>query len=50
MGKKNKKWNADRWQGRSKQQVENNNKILGYTGIIGFITLVAYFLYKLLDL
>jgi hypothetical protein len=49
MGK-DKKWNKRKWQGRSKKQVEDNNKVLGYTLLVGFITLVAYFLYKLLDL
>ena len=48
MGK-DKKWNSRKWQGRSKKQVEANNKILVYTGIIGFVSLVAYFLYKLLN-
>jgi hypothetical protein len=48
MGK-DKKWNSRKWQGRSKKQVEANNKVLGYTLIVGSASLVAYFLYKLFN-
>ena len=48
MGK-DKKSNSITWQGRSKKQVEANNKVLGYTLIVGSASLVAYFLYKLFN-
>ena len=47
--KKNKKWNSRKWQGRSKKQVEDNNKVVGYTLIVGFVSLAAYILYKLFN-
>lgn len=48
MGK-DKKWNSRKWQGRTKKQVESSNKVLGYTLIIGSVSLAAYFMYKLLN-
>jgi len=33
-------WNRGDWQGRDKRQVENNYKVVGYSVIIGLISLI----------
>lgn len=38
------KWDRNEWQGRSKRQIINNNKVVDWT----IITLIVYFLFKLI--
>ena len=40
-------WNPNDWQGRSKQQVEKNNVVMGYTIIIGIVILFITLVYCL---
>jgi hypothetical protein len=45
MGKK--KWNPKNWQGRTKQQVESNYKVMGYGFIIIIGVVIGYGLMSL---
>jgi uncharacterized membrane protein YidH (DUF202 family) len=38
------KWDNNGWQGRSKEQVERNNKVFGYSVIIAVVFGVILFL------
>ena len=39
-------WNKGDWQGRDRRQVENNYKILGYTAIVGVVSLILALLFS----
>lgn len=39
-------WNKGDWQGRDRRQVENNYKVLGYTAIVGVVSLVLALLFS----
>jgi hypothetical protein len=47
MGKK--KWNPKNWQGRTKQQVESNYKVMGYGFIIIIGVAIGYGLISLFN-
>jgi hypothetical protein len=38
-------WNPNLWQGRSRKQVENNNKVAGFAVIGFFVCLLAILLW-----
>ena len=39
-------WNKGDWQGRDRRQVENNYKVLGYTVIVGVVSLILALLFS----
>lgn len=39
------KWDRNKWQGRSEEQVRNMEKMMDITYIAFFILLVGYFIY-----
>jgi t-SNARE complex subunit (syntaxin) len=38
----NEKWNSDEWQGRSKERVERNNKVFGYSILLVIIFFILF--------
>jgi len=44
---KEKKWNPSDWQGRTKQQVEGNAKVMGFTFMVVVAAFVLYGLFSL---
>lgn len=47
---KNKDWNREDWQGRSKKKVENNNQLLALTVILGVgIFVIGLIIQSILD-
>lgn len=36
-------WNSDEWQGRTKDHVERNNRVFGYT-VIGMVIVIGLML------
>lgn len=45
-----KEWNPNDYQGRSQKQVENNNKVFGFSVILIGISLLGLSIYKFIDL
>ena len=37
-----KNWKPEKWQGRSKKQIENNYKVIEWTIIAGFVFIVVF--------
>jgi uncharacterized membrane protein YidH (DUF202 family) len=43
-------WNRNEWQGRSKEQVDRNNKVFGLSIIISFVVTTGLLIFYLLSL
>lgn len=48
MGKNKPEWDHDQWQGRSKQQVETNYKLMDITVMSGIICFIGIIIYRLI--
>ena len=48
MGKNKPEWDENQWQGRSRQQVETNYKVLDITVIMGIISFIGIMIYRLI--
>tara|TARA_R110000868_G_scaffold47206_2_gene155133 strand:- start:395 stop:565 length:171 start_codon:yes stop_codon:yes gene_type:complete len=44
-----KEWDTNDWQGRTKEQVESNYKVMGYGFIIGIGLIIGYVLISLFN-
>jgi hypothetical protein len=43
------KWDSDEWQGRSKDKVEKNNKVFGYSILLTILGTVICYLYVIIS-
>lgn len=48
MGKNKTEWDENQWQGRSKQQVETNYKLMDITVMSGIICFIGIIIYRLI--
>lgn len=43
-------WDPNEWQGRSREKIENNYKVMGYTFFIFIVVSIIFVIYKLIKI
>lgn len=49
MGKKGKKWEADKWQGKRKESVKDSTAILGWVFLLAIASILSLLLFNFIN-